>query len=97
MDLLIAAAILHDVCKLMEYDHSGVSEFGRMMQHGVYSAVKGFEFGLPLKMCHVLLSHTKKCSVAPQTVEGLILHYVDYLDSDITRMFAGKPLLLEKK
>lgn len=97
MDLLIAAAVLHDVCKLREYDRNGLSEFGRMMQHGVYSAVKGFEFGLPLKMCHILLTHTKKSTVVPQTVEGVILHYVDYLDSDITRMFAGKPLLLEKR
>ncbi len=97
MDILIACAVLHDVCKLREYDRSGVSEFGSLMQHGVYSAVKGFEFGLPLDMCHILLTHTKKCSVAPRCIEGVILHYVDYLDSDITRMFAGKPLLLEKR
>ena len=97
MDILTACAILHDVCKLREYDHTGISEFGQLMQHGVYSTVKGFEFGLPLKMCHILLTHTKKCSVAPRYIEGVILHYVDYLDSDITRMFAGKPLLLEKR
>ena len=97
MDVLIAAAVLHDVCKLREYGAEGLTEFGKMMQHGVYSVVKGFEFGLSLKMNHILLTHTKKSTVPPQTVEGLILHYVDYLDSDITRMFAGKPLLLEQK
>ncbi len=97
MDLLIASAVLHDVCKLREYSKDGISEFGKLMQHGVYSAVKGFEFGLPLKMNHILLTHTKKSTVPPQTVEGLILHYVDYMDSDITRMFAGKPLLVQSK
>ena len=97
MDVLIASAILHDVCKLREYGADGLSEFGKMMQHGVYSVVKGFEFGLPLEMNHILMTHTKKSTVAPQTVEGLILHYVDYLDSDITRLFAGKPLLLQQK
>lgn len=97
MDVLIAAAVLHDVCKLREYSKDGLSKFGKLMQHGVYSAVKGFEFGLSLEMNHILLTHTKKSTVAPQTVEGVILHYVDYLDSDITRMFAGKPLLLQEK
>jgi hypothetical protein len=97
MDILIAASVLHDVCKLREYDKNGLSEFGKLMQHGVYSAVKGFEFGMSLKMNHILLTHTKKSTVMPQTIEGLILHYVDYLDSDITRMFAGKTLLLGQK
>lgn len=97
MDRLIACAVLHDVCKLREYDQTGISGFGRMMQHGVYSAVKGFEFDLPLEMCHILLTHTKKCSVAPKCIEGIILQYVDYLDSDISYFLAGRPMHIDKK
>lgn len=97
MDTLIACAILHDVCKLREYDQGGISEFGRMIQHGVYSAAKGFEFNLPLHMCHILLTHTKKCSVAPKCIEGIILQYIDYPDSDITYFLAGNPMHIDKK
>lgn len=99
-DLVIAASLLHDVSKLVEYEPSDAgavkSRKGKLIQHGVYGAHKAWAHGLPDELVHVIISHTHSSGLKPSTWEGIIVHYVDYLDSDALLKDAGNPLLLGK-
>jgi len=98
-DLLIAAANLHDVSKMVEFTpetESRVSRFGHLIQHGVYGAHKALAKGLPIDVVHNILVHTGGSRYLPQTWEALIVHYADFVDSDGLALDAGSPLLLKK-
>jgi putative nucleotidyltransferase with HDIG domain len=101
-DLLISAAILHDVCKLYETElradgkSSQHSAAGKLIQHGVYGAFKAWEKDLPLDLVHNIVSHTRSSKTLPKTREALIVHYVDYLDSDTLLLNHGLKLLLTR-
>lgn len=99
-DLLIAGANLHDVSKLLEFEPSDdggqASVFGHLIQHGFYGAHKIFEKGLPLELAHNVIAHTTTSRYVPQTWEAVIVHYVDYLDSDGLNLAHGAPLNIKK-
>jgi len=95
MDHLRVISLLHDVSKLLEYDKNGQTDFGRLIQHGVYGAFKAWEKALPSEVIHSIISHTKKSAVIPSTLEGIILHYIDFADSDVLQYRAGKKLFLD--
>jgi putative nucleotidyltransferase with HDIG domain len=96
-DTLIASALLHDVSKLVEYqpDATGkpeVSSLGGLIQHAAYGAHLAWEKGLADEIVHVIISHTRNSRKPPHTLEGVIVHYVDYLDTDAL-LFDGKQTL----
>jgi putative nucleotidyltransferase with HDIG domain len=95
-DVLITASLLHDVSKMIEYSPSGTTKFGKLMQHAVYGVHKAFEKNLPIEVSHLIVSHTHASKVMTRTIEAIILHYVDYLDSDALLLDEDKPLLLKK-
>ena len=101
-DILVAAAILHDVCKLYENEPApdgGAarhSRAGDLIQHGVYGAFKAWEKDLPLDLVHNIVVHTRGSRTLPQTPEALIVHYVDYLDSDSLLLHHDLKLLLTR-
>lgn len=100
-DTLLAAALLHDVSKLVEYelDASGEatnSSLGTLVQHAAYAAHKAIEKDLPNEILHAILSHTRQSRLPPRTLEALILHYVDYLDTDVLLLGTGHQLDLHK-
>jgi putative nucleotidyltransferase with HDIG domain len=101
-DIVISAAILHDVCKLYENElgpdgrSAQHSRAGDLIQHGVYGAFKAWEKDLPLDLVHNIVVHTRGSKTLPKTWEALIVHYVDYLDSDSLLFNHGKKLLLTK-
>lgn len=99
-DTLIAAALLHDVSKLVEYeptaDGAAKSRRGELIQHGVWGAFKAWEKGLPEDLVHNIIVHTNNSKHAPRTWEAILVHYVDYLDSDALLFAEGRPLLLKK-
>ncbi len=98
-DLLIAAANLHDVSKLLEFEPSDAggqaSRFGRLIQHGFYGAHKMWNKGLPLEMVHNVIVHTETSRYQPQTWEAVIVHYVDVLDSKALDLLHGDPAPIE--
>ena len=101
-DTLLAASLLHDVSKLVEYQSDGSggtekSRLGKLSQHGVYGAHKAWEKGLPEEIIHIIISHTHNSNVPPRTLEGVIVHYVDYLDTDALLFDAGGKLDLHKR
>ena len=96
-DVLITAALLHDISKCFEYDKDGKkTRYGKLMQHGFYPVQKAAEHQLPLEIQHLIVTHTGLSKIMPQTIEALILHYVDYLDSDVLLHVVNKPLFLKK-
>lgn len=98
-DLLIAAANLHDVSKLLEFEPSAAggqaSRFGHLVQHGFYGAHKMWNKGLPLEMVHNVIVHTATSRYLPQTWEAVVVHYVDVLDSKALDLLHGAPAAVE--
>ena len=96
-DLLISGALLHDIGKVSEYSISGFIDYtdeGRLVGHIVSGheiiasyirKVDGFPKELSARLRHLILSHQGKleCAspVVPQTIEAIVLHYADELDS----------------
>lgn len=99
-DELVAAALLHDVSKLLEYgptsDGAGKTRTGKRIQHGILGAVKAMEHDLSEDLVHNIIVHTHNSRYLPQTWEAILVHYVDYLDSDALLFAEGRPLLLKK-
>ncbi len=84
-DHLIAAAVLQDVSKLVEYspDATGAAEFsqkGKDYPHAFWAAHVALKKGVPDAVVHVLLTHSPQAPKFPSTLEGKILYYVDQLD-----------------
>lgn len=101
-DVLLAGSLLHDASKLVEDEPSGddktgtKTRYGKLIQHGAYTAHKAFALGLPLEIVHLIITHTHASGMLPKTIEGIILHYVDYGDSDVLLQSLGKKLLLHR-
>jgi hypothetical protein len=84
-DHLIAAAVLQDASKVVEYQtdstgKTGFSEIGRQYPHAFMAAHIAILKGIPEAIVHVLLTHTPQSPKFPSTLEGKILYYVDQLD-----------------
>ena len=94
-DLLLAACLLHDVSKALEYEpdpagsigSNGIragrqSELGRSVQHAAYATHKVFEKKLPLELAHLVLTHTHASGMRGKTWEAAALFYADFADTD---------------
>lgn len=101
-DVLVAAGLLHDVSKMIEYQpgeggkKASSSKRGQLIQHAVYGAHKAWEKGMPDEIVHIIISHTHSSNKKPSTWESVVIHYVDYLDSDALLWEAGGKLLLSR-
>jgi 3'-5' exoribonuclease len=100
-DLLITGALLHDVGKVEEYKitESGieVTTEGELKGHIAIGAAMvretGKKLSIPehkiLELEHIILSHHGELEwgspVVPKTIEALIVHHVENLDSKIAR------------
>lgn len=98
-DLLLAAAILHDIGKTRELEMDVAVEYtdeGRFLGHLVMgdqmirektSEIRGFPADLSLRLRHAVLSHHGELEWGspkrPKTLEALVLHHVDNLDAKI--------------
>ncbi len=98
-DLLLTAALLHDVGKASAYESTpgfNLTDEGRLVGHVVQGAlivseavarVKGFPSGLRVALLHAILAHhgaqERGSPVTPKTLEALALHHADWLDGDL--------------
>jgi 3'-5' exoribonuclease len=96
-ELLISGALLHDIGKITEYQVKSFIDFtdeGRLLGHIVLGdeliyekikEIKDFPAELALKLRHLILSHQGELEfgspVVPQTIEAIILHFADEMDS----------------
>jgi hypothetical protein len=83
-DVLVAAGLLQDVSKLVEYRPSAggpeLTQLGRGYPHAFWAAHVALKHGLPDAVCQVIVTHSPTASTFPSSLEGKILYYVDQLD-----------------
>jgi len=97
-DLLLSGVLLHDMGKTKEYafdDEFGFTEDGRLVGHIVRAALlienAAAELDFPeeklQQLLHLILSHHGShewgSPVVPKTIEAVLLHQVDLLDSRV--------------
>ena len=98
-DLLLTAAILHDVGKATSYTQGPVLDLtdeGRLIDHVAQGAlvvqsaidsIEGFPQDLRNRLLHTILAHhgapDKGSPVLPKTLEALALHHADWMDGDV--------------
>ncbi len=108
LDLLLTAAILHDVGKLDElcYDRAiGYTTEGQLLGHIVMEletvtkamdAIEGFPANLKTVVQHLLISHHGQYEFGspklPMTREAIVFHYLDDLDSKLAAVRAALAL-----
>lgn len=107
-DLLVLGAIFHDIGKLEELEWERGTEYshsGKLIGHLVQGCelvdrfaarIPNFPDSLKILLKHQILSHHGKLEYGspklPVTLEALIVHYVDDLDSKVNSIFG----ILEK-
>jgi putative nucleotidyltransferase with HDIG domain len=101
-DVLLTGALLHDVSKMLESDRGpdGIprpNRTGALVQHGVLAAAKAHAYGLPDEVIHILVCHTHQSQTVPSTHEAIIVHYVDFLDSDVLLLQRDKRLFAKRR
>ncbi|OZI53648.1 hypothetical protein [Bordetella genomosp. 5] len=83
-DVLIAAAVLQDASKMVEYEPTddGVrhTEIGKSYTHAFWCAHVALNHGLSAKVVHIILTHSPQAPRFPESLEGKILYYADQLD-----------------
>lgn len=83
-DVLVAAALLMDASKLVEYrpgsDGNERTIIGSRLPHGTSTASLALARGLPVDVVHVVLAHSPNGGKSPATVEAHILDWLDQLD-----------------
>lgn len=99
-DALLAACLLHDSSKLVEYEgpDGKKSEIGVALLHAQLAGVRCLELGLPAKVAHMVALHyftPPHVHVKPQYVEFLILTYADLAAADTLFFLEGFPTHLE--
>lgn len=100
-DLLLVAVLFHDLGKLRELGAMPANDYtlaGRLVGHVVIgrdllkercAAIPDFPRDLELHLEHLVLSHQGRrefgAPVEPMTLEALVLHFIDDLDSKINQ------------
>jgi putative nucleotidyltransferase with HDIG domain len=106
-DLVTAACLLHDVSKPIEMEPvpgsphghpraAQYSEVGKSLQHALYASHKALVAGLPLKLIHIIVTHTHESRRRGLSWEAAALFYADYADIDAGLSAANKPLFLQR-
>lgn len=108
-DLLIAACLLHDCSKPVEYeprpeaiaDAQGLragqaSELGSKMQHAAYAVHKILQKGLPMDLAHLVLTHTHASAMRGKSWEAAALFYADFADTDAALDRVGGRMFLQR-
>jgi hypothetical protein len=108
-DLLVAACLLHDASKPVEYEPDPSasrgdgpvrpgrrSALGRSVQHAAYATHKIFEKKLPLELAHLVLTHTHASGMRGKTWEAAALFYADFADTDAALHTIDDKLYLQR-
>jgi 7,8-dihydroneopterin 2',3'-cyclic phosphate phosphodiesterase len=101
-DLIIAGAILHDIYKPLTYHKDGAeydrSRLGSKIDHTSLIFAEAWTRQFPLELLHILLSHHGEASpTKPRTLEALVLHLADYVESSLLGdVLKGAQQILER-
>ena len=96
-DLVLAGALLHDVCKVVENAPGDKhSTIGKNLAHGVYGVHLAINAGLPIEIAHIIGSHTPQVTQVPNIVEGILVSYADMAAVDPILLKKGAPLFYKR-
>jgi hypothetical protein len=84
-DVLLAACLLQDASKLVEYRPApggGIekTELGKAMPHAFEAARIAAKHGVPLPILHIIATHSPSAAKLPETLEGRIVYLADEID-----------------
>lgn len=85
-DYLIAAALLHDICKVFQINNGkeGFSFSNHLMDHCVWACCELYARGFPEEAIAIIAGHGgESMNPIPRTIEGLILYHADSLDASV--------------
>lgn len=95
-DLLLAAALLHDVAKLVEHQGSEAgllkTPIGRALHHATIGAQWALEAGLSPLIAQAIFSHSPIVNAPPATPEAHLVRDVDTLVTEAQRQASGGSL-----
>lgn len=91
-DLLTAAALVHDVSKLHEFDGMVETAVGDLLGHPYFGVHCVAAAGLPVECAHVVLSHTSRTNVEPAFLEAEIVRRADEVAATAIRAGAVEDL-----
>lgn len=107
-DLLVAATLLHDIGKIREFDYEVVIRYtdsGRLIGHIVIGIelvhekirkIGGFPPQKEMLLTHTILAHHGErewgSPKRPKTLEALILHFADLIDSRLSTFMDHKKI-----
>lgn len=108
-DMMLAASLLHDVSKPVEYEPdpaakpgaNGIrpgrqSALGKSVQHAAYATHKVWEKKLPLELAHLVLTHTHGSGMRGKTWEAAALFYADFADTDAALHASDSTLYVQR-
>jgi putative nucleotidyltransferase with HDIG domain len=89
-DLLVAGALLHDVGKLLEYEHrpdgtTAQTRYGRLVRHPFSGAALAAEFGLPEDIVHMIATHAGEGDKVKRTPEATLINKADFMSFECLR------------
>ncbi|MBN1891098.1 MAG: HD domain-containing protein [Thermoflexales bacterium] len=95
-DMLVAGALLHDIGKLLEYEHGqdGLtvqSSHGRLLRHPFSGMELAARCGLPLEVQHIIAAHAGEGDKMDRTTEATLVNHADFMSfHSIQRMLDKK-------
>jgi hypothetical protein len=78
MDRILAAALLHDVSQLAEFDGWDATPVYDLIGHPYWATYPMERAGVPVDVQHAVLAHTTMSNVEPATLDALILKRADF-------------------
>lgn len=94
LDYVLAGGLLHDVGKLLEYEHQGgavrKARAGELVRHPVSGYALALEAGLPLEVAHIVLAHSEEGEKLKRTPEAILIHHCDFIDFEIAKGKEGR-------
>jgi hypothetical protein len=88
-DHLLAGALLADVGKLLEYAMEQGSlvrgPAGDLLRHPFSGVGLCYKHDLPEEVMHIVATHSQEGDHLPRSIESIIFHHADFIDSDIAK------------
>lgn len=78
-DVVVAAAITHDIDKLLEMSEESFGDLGDWMPHPHMAAYVLEDHAIPYHVQHIALSHSPFSGVDPRTFEAKLIQLIDLL------------------
>jgi putative nucleotidyltransferase with HDIG domain len=85
LDTVIAGALVHDISKLYEFDGMDETDVGRLLGHPHYGVHVVSQAELPVEIAHIVLSHTRRTTVDPATIEAEVVRRADEVAASAIR------------